>query len=268
VSEPTLALTFQDLIIRVAEQLGVADYTNTVAAVPTDALDLERCKRRVIDGWRRFYDSNPSWYWCLQTFSITFDTAGTSDIVVDSAAWRYYMPDGFHGDMVGPLVYTNDDAPRIQILEATVTEILSARAASSHTGHPSRYALRPLLNDPHHRWEVVFYPTPGAADTVTGRCRVFPNMLIQLTDRVNCGPAFDEAVLAACKAEAEGQRIEGAVAMQGKWAEALVRAVASDRRSAPNNLGDYGPGQAVAACRPYTRVDTYTNMDGTVHTFG
>jgi hypothetical protein len=38
-ADPTLALTFQELCIRVAEYLGMADYSG-VPPLPTDAHDL------------------------------------------------------------------------------------------------------------------------------------------------------------------------------------------------------------------------------------
>lgn len=76
-SAPTLALTFQDLIIRVAEYLGMADYSGGTIAVPADAGDLERCKRIVNDGYRRFIGSNDKWQFLTPLFSITFVSSYT-----------------------------------------------------------------------------------------------------------------------------------------------------------------------------------------------
>jgi hypothetical protein len=68
VSEPTAALTYGDLIIAVAEQLGVASYGTAgtdPAAVPTGSYELDRCKRFVQDGIRMFMADAPpnGWRW-------------------------------------------------------------------------------------------------------------------------------------------------------------------------------------------------------------
>lgn len=74
-ADPTLGFQFQDLILRVAEFLGVADYTNGTAAVPTDAHDLDLCKRLVNDGYRRYTNSNPNWQVTTPPTTITFQAA-------------------------------------------------------------------------------------------------------------------------------------------------------------------------------------------------
>ncbi len=67
-AEPTSALTYEDLIIFVAEQLGVAYYGadgTEVAQVPVDAYTLDRCKRFVLDGLRMLTADAPpqGWRW-------------------------------------------------------------------------------------------------------------------------------------------------------------------------------------------------------------
>ena len=67
-AEPNAALTYSDLILAVAEQLGLASYGSTgtsVAAIPTDAFELDKCKRYVQDGIRMFMADSPpnGWRW-------------------------------------------------------------------------------------------------------------------------------------------------------------------------------------------------------------
>lgn len=67
-SEPNAALTYQDLILNVAEQLGLAYYGaagNEVAQIPTDVHTLDKCKRYVQDGIRMFMADSPpnGWRW-------------------------------------------------------------------------------------------------------------------------------------------------------------------------------------------------------------
>ena len=67
-SEPTAALSYGDLILNVAEQLGVAYYGpngDQAAQVPIDAFTLDKCKRYVQDGIRMFMADSPpnGWRW-------------------------------------------------------------------------------------------------------------------------------------------------------------------------------------------------------------
>jgi hypothetical protein len=66
--EPTAALSYGDLVLRVAEQLGVAYYGpngDQAAQVPIDAYTLDRCTRLVQDGIRMFMSDAPpnGWRW-------------------------------------------------------------------------------------------------------------------------------------------------------------------------------------------------------------
>jgi len=267
-AEPTLRLTFNDFILRVAEFLSVApiDGTTGVAVIPTDAYDLEVCKRLVNDGFRRFYNSNPRWNWTNQLFSITFDPDGTGPDNVNSDASRYYMPDGFYGIILGNFTYAANSGFS-EIIQVTEQSIRSKAASSTSTGYPTEFAIRALHGDDKRRYEVIFWPTPSTANVVTARCRIYPNKMIETTDVPNAGFQFDEAILAASIAEAERQREDNQGIMESQWAEVLTRAVAMDQQATPVNLGYYGPGGSGSRGRSYTGVDTYTNLDGTVHTF-
>ena len=272
-AEPTLGLTFQDYILRVAEFLAVAGYGTDgtgIAAIPTDIHNLELCKRIVNDGWRKFYNSNPDWNWMRPTFTITFNADGTGSTNVDGDAWRHFMPDGFYGVMQGWFTYEADDV-RKAIERTTEQRIRDLRAAQGTvTGDPSYFAIRPCNQSYPRKWEALFWPDPDSAETVTGACKIYPNQLIELTEKPNAGYVFDEAILAASLSEAERQRDDISGEKQAAWADAFTRAVTIDLRTAPPKLGDYGDkGHGGIAERRgwYTGVDQYTNLDGTVHTF-
>ncbi|MFP3326267.1 hypothetical protein R0K05_24765, partial [Planococcus sp. SIMBA_160] len=55
--------------------------------MPTDAHDLDRVKRIINDGWRDFAGSNPRWNWLPPTFTIQFDSAGSTTRSVDDSAF-------------------------------------------------------------------------------------------------------------------------------------------------------------------------------------
>lgn len=91
-AEPTSALSFEALIIEVAQKMGVAYYGSggdEAAQIPQDAHDLAECKRHVNNGIRMFINDAPpnGWRWMRPTLSLTYWGAVTvdDDVTVASA---------------------------------------------------------------------------------------------------------------------------------------------------------------------------------------
>lgn len=269
---PTLALTFQDHIIRVAEFLGIVKYAadsdgnarKGVATVPTNEHDLDLCKRIVNDGWRRFYNSKPRWNWMRPRVSITFNPNGTTDgasEVIDGDDARYYMPDGFYGHVMGSFTY-DGSGPLIgvRLSPSSDTHLRELYASNgTTTGIPTLVSFRPVTEKNDTRWEMYVWPKPHSNYTVIGTVRIYPNKLQSLEGRPNAGFEFDEAIKAACLYEAEIQRKDtNRGPKKEDWDDALLRAIQIDNQTAPRNLGYNGNGTLYAAKRGwYTGVDTY-----------
>jgi len=95
-AEPTSALGFYDLLLRVAEKVGVAYYGSDgqgKAIVPVDSFNLDKIKRIVNDGFRRFVSNPPprGWYWQERIAEITLSatatgtaTGGTPTTLIDT----------------------------------------------------------------------------------------------------------------------------------------------------------------------------------------
>jgi hypothetical protein len=176
---------------------------------------------------------------------------------------RMAMPAGFYGHIIGGLTY-GLEGPSKTIEIVNERAIREMYAGGEPSGDPDYCAVRPIPTHL-HEWEILFYPRPSSAKIVTGRCRIGPDLMSDDLHTPNCGPIFDEAVLACCLAEAELQRKDGTSGDKASAAsDAVRRAIALDSQAAPNNLGDYGPGKKAAAHRVYTGVDTYTDISGGV----
>lgn len=98
-SEPTSALTFGDLILAVAEEMGVAYYGadgDELTQIPIDAHDLDKCKRIVNKGIRMFFNDAPPSGWRFARPVVEFDvwvarnvvSTTTSTAVTDSNVTR------------------------------------------------------------------------------------------------------------------------------------------------------------------------------------
>lgn len=253
---PTLGLAFSDLILRVAEYLGVADYSSTVAAVPTDLHDLDMCKRLVNDGYARFLNEK-RWWFLFATMTLT----------PDGINYIFDLPADFQGEMKGTWTYPIT-GPITQIRETGEEHIRALRAGTNTVGYPTLYALQAKdsvdATTNTARWQVVFWPTPADNTLLlSAKYRRFPMKLVNLTDRSIAGPVHDQAVVMACKAEAELQRYGEAGPQEDKYQKLLATSREYDDRSVPNNIGDYGDrsddGMLYGKRRPRDqyRVDTY-----------
>ncbi len=100
-SEPTGSLTFESLIIRIAEEAGVAFYGSSGQErpqVPIDAHNLYKCKKVVLDGIRMFISDAPEtgWRWMRRLASVTMTATritGTVDSVSGTAPGTYTLVD-------------------------------------------------------------------------------------------------------------------------------------------------------------------------------
>ena len=85
--EPTSALSFEDLILRVAREAGIAYHGSSgaePAMIPIDEHDIDLCKRIVIDGIRMFIADAPpkGWRWMRRIMSVVLTATritGTAD---------------------------------------------------------------------------------------------------------------------------------------------------------------------------------------------
>lgn len=266
-AEPTLAMTFQDMMIRVAEFIGVADYSGGAAAIPTDAHDLDLVKRVCNDGWRRFCNAQARWNWMEPLTTVTFDPTGLgAQCSAPPDPSRYFLSDGFMGQVIGFWTY-DSTGPRVGIKTTDENHIRQLYAASGGvTGNPWLAATRVLASSVGayaNRWELMLYPTPATVYTISGRIRVYPNKLVNNTDRHNAGIQFDEAVLAGMMAEAEIQRGDGKPGIRGNaYTDIISRAIGMDRANAPKRLGYNADGsdgyRSMGRPSSYAQVDTYT----------
>ncbi len=90
-AEPTSALGFYDLILRIAEKAGMAYYGSAgqgKAIVPVDAFNLDKVKRIVNDGFRKFVASSPvrGWHWQERIAKIALSAAESGTATSEDSA--------------------------------------------------------------------------------------------------------------------------------------------------------------------------------------
>lgn len=237
-ADPTLQLTFKQMQVRVAEFLGVADYSSGPAGVPTDAHDLELVKRLVNDGYRRFLGEK-EWTFLLVPLTLTLNTS--PEVASDPS--RYYLPDDFGGSLLAPFTY-DATGPGVEIVETSPEDIRVFQAAQGDTtGDPQMFAVRAInttSTTSGQRWEAVFWPAPSGGQTIYSRYRRWPNALVNDSDASVAGFQHDRTVLAAALAEAEQERNDTIGVKDQAYTDALAKSKRMDSAAAPGNLGRYG----------------------------
>lgn len=89
-AEPTSALGFYDILLRIAEKAGMAYYGSLgqgKAIAPVDAFNLDKCKRIINDGFRLFVANPPEhgWHWQERTAEITLAATETGTATAGAA---------------------------------------------------------------------------------------------------------------------------------------------------------------------------------------
>jgi len=173
-SEPSGATTMSDLVLRVAEKLGIAEYTSAgLIHVPTDQFNLNLCKRYVNNGIRMFMADAPrkGWRWVRRLMTVTFNAEGDGDDNINEDAARYMLAENFSGTVDGPIKYDANTNQRTRIEWCDESVIRARRAVTVNTGVPRLAAIRPYQPTSEaltstRRWEMIVDPQPGSAYVV------------------------------------------------------------------------------------------------------
>ena len=246
-TNPTGGLRFDQIVIRVAEYLGVADYGSAgtgAAAVPADTHDLDLCKRLVNDGIRMFISDNPKWYWMRKIYSLSVDTNDTPE-QINSDPGRYFMPPDFNGDTMNQITFGPDQNvwPEIVTLPEHVIRQWRSIHSGNQSGIPHYAAFRRLADKEvpagdRGRWELLLYPDPGEAYLLNIKYRSFFSDLVDLTrDYQPAGLEHDECIVAAAIAKAELDRDDQLGARYQYYQQCLGNSMKVDLLAAPNTVG-------------------------------
>lgn len=204
------SLTFRALILRVAEAIGVPLYSGGDAAgIPSNAHDLDKCKRIVNDALRQFYIAYPSWSFLRPKLEITLSTDATGPYNVAGDAARYRLPWFVQGPPREAWTFSLPGSSGYwgEIGSVGIAELRKARAAfTGTTGCPKMIAMTPSDDVPlgigaRRGWEIMVYPDPDQAYAIVANYTVNPQDLVVLDERVVAPSIHDAAIQALCVAE-------------------------------------------------------------------
>jgi hypothetical protein len=160
-------------------------------------------------------------------------------IATVSGDYDYDLPDSF-GSIMGTLTFSADTgyAPIVICSENVIRKYLSQDDSSSR---PLYAAIRPKTHSASRtqgqRFEILFYPTPDDAYTLSYRYRVLPDALSASNIYPWGGETHSETILASCLAVAELQKDRVKGVMYEEFRQQLLASVEADRKQAPDTLG-------------------------------
>lgn len=227
-AESTLSITFSELKERVGLNLR---YTRTSTNWTSE--EAARVSDAIRDGLRKFYRAR-DW---------TFLKPARTVVTVANVK-AYDLPQEV-GYIEGNLYHAESTGYRT--VHKAFPEVILDRHATSHTsGLPELYAMRPKMTDGvlGQTKEIIFWPTPDAAYTLTYSARILPDMLT--TDQLYALGAAEHAptILEACLSCADLNNNDAMGVHEAAYQQALANSIEYDARAyAPRVVGKLGNGR-------------------------
>lgn len=250
------SLTFEQLVVAVAEQRGTAHHGVGGPALPTDDNELMRCRNLVRRGWLRFVTDNPNWKWMQQVCELDIED-GVED---------YTMPWYFYGKFYGPITYTSTGPRRVVELVSEDTILEMRSHVTTHEGDPTHAAVvntsgQAGISQSNDRvYKLTVYPTPSQDRVLKLPINARPDMLWGLDDKHFAGPQFNRVVEFACRAEAEIEMIRQSGPMDALYRDALRSAIMLDAESGSRMVGSLNENDT-AGHRTYGDLTSTWNGD-------
>jgi hypothetical protein len=233
-AESSLSLGYPDLALAVAEYLNYDVDSNNWTALQTAEID-----RQVQSGYRQFLyppamDGLSAGYeWTFMKPTVTIETTADDE--------DQDLPDDFGRLVNGFSFDTADLYPQVlaDVGEARIREL---RQQFDETDRPRVAAIRIKSSDgtTGQRREVMWYPTPDAAYTLSYRYEAFTGKLTDANPYPLGGAKHAELIRESCLAAAEAFLDETRGTHWDNFSRQLLSAVMRDKRDGTDFFGNVG----------------------------
>lgn len=193
----------------------------------------EQVYRCVRSAERKFYRAY-GWSFLRQRLSLSI-VASTSD---------YDLPDAFGGFFDSFLSFAAANNQLCPVKNTSVPLLLRARQYTNVTAaiQPHLFAVnaKAATGTTGQRFEILLFPTPIAAGTLTGVYYANPDATTDTLPYELGGAIHSEALLACCLAAAELERDKKPGPMKSEYDEALAQSLAHEKSTGPKHFGYNG----------------------------
>lgn len=234
-AESTLGIAYADLRSEIGYYLGFG--TDSSAWDTAQTLQINNALK---SGLRKFYyPAMPSG----DTHNWRFMRPITT-LSVTAADYDYDLPATF-GGIEGNLTFALTDTMTGPIKQVDESDIRRLREASSSSGTPRFFAIRPKAGTPTgttdgQRWELILWPTPSTACTLTYRYVILPDVITSSQTYSYGGAQHAETVKACVLAAAEETLNDGKTIWKTIMMERLMASIKADKAVAVQFRGYNG----------------------------
>jgi hypothetical protein len=232
-SESTLSISYADLLAEVGGFLGYG-----VDSTAWNAAKLAEVDRYIQSGIRNFYyppavSGIPAGYeWSFLNPSATIDTIAADDAMD--------LPDAL-SRITGNLHF----APVHNCTPVTIIsegQMMALKARTTTNAKPKCAAVRSKVSDgaSGQRLEIVFWPTPDAAYTLSYRYEAYSGKLTTAKPYPLGGMKHSELIIESCLAVAEQRANDERGAHTDRFAEMLVAGIEIDKKTGARFFGQMG----------------------------
>lgn len=224
-AESTLTLGYPELQVEVADYLGFNTDTAT-----WDATTTARVDRIIQSGVRQFYfppnvPGVPRHEW-------SFLKAARGTLTLTDGDYDYDLPDDYGGQEAG-FTYASTDYVYHTVVIVPEGKLLALRQDTTAEDDPQYAAIRPKASTggtTGHRFEAIFWPTPGTTRTLTYPYKVLANEISTGSPYPLGGMSHSETVKASCRAVAEREKNDERGVERTYFTERLLASIQQDQR--------------------------------------
>ena len=200
-------MTFEQHLIDLAEAVGVNSYdSNGLAALPDDAYELDKLKRRFNDGLRLMAMAKPEGWNCLrQIVTVTIGTDTNAANVIDGDISQYRLPAYVSGQPFGEWSWVlPSGALQGRLGSVTWGEVTRKLNVMVGGSIPEEVAIRPLTEErpgttDRVGWAIRVYPRPNQIYELSAPFTLPIRPLVDLAERCPFGAVHDPTAQAAAK---------------------------------------------------------------------
>lgn len=208
---PDTSLTFEQVVLRVAEEAGLAFYDssspNSKAAIPRDGQVLDLIMRKVNDGIEEMARAYPKWTSLRPQVTLTLSPTGTGPLSLpnlqgDNDGSIYRLPWYVTGRPIDGWNFADPASNFAGFVRDVAPEIVDHYHRMAKTSaYPQFASIIPSpakgdVGQDRQLRAVRIWPSPDRAYTLTARFRVTSPRMVSLQDRHIFGSSHDMTVVA------------------------------------------------------------------------
>lgn len=273
------SMTFKEMQTRVAERVGIASYTDGVAAPPAGSEDLDLVKRAINDAERELWRAvdprtrrSVRWTFQAPILEIDLDPDAETALNIAGDSTRYRLPQGVYSAPIGRVSW-GDGTTGGHVHDTSIDRVIRMSSERPEEQGPPLYCAVTASPDAatpigtRTPMELRVFPKPSRDFTLRARFKMEPIKLVNDGERQHRPPAHDITVIdLAVQRLADLGNTPNKVDRESAKATAAASLIASiefDNDLKPSTLGRLAERQVASS----DLTPSFVTSDGTTVSF-